>query len=268
MSTGFPNLALTDADLHGLVDDCVPTSRRAETMRRLAASPADRSRFEAWRDQNDLIRSAFRDVDKEPLPVSLDLRSPPRLLCIPAVEAALVSEPIREINSTAPRRLATGLVTTLVVVAGLGVCWLLLQSGAGSQSSGVGLRGSVDALLANQAEQAVATAASATDVVTRPTGALPTATIPDLTSAGFAFTNAERLSSEPGGLVFHYQAPSSERLAITVARVPRSVLDGPVRIGNSFGWRHGENLYAIAGTVSSDRLKDIAESVKSTLAER
>lgn len=265
MGAGLPSLALGDADLHGLVDDCVPASRRAETMRKLAASPADRTRFESWRDQNDLIRSAFRDVDRESLPVCLDLRSPPRLQCIPAVESRLAAEPIRDVKSAAPQRGVAALVTSVVVAAGLGVSWLLLQSGA--QSPSVDLRGSVDALLAAQAEQAVTAAASATEVVPQPTGTLPAATIPDLTSAGFAFTNAERLPSDPGGLVFHYQASSSERLAITVARSRRSVLDGPVRIGNSFGWRRGENLYAIAGTVPTDRLRDIAETIKSSLAE-
>lgn len=247
--------SLSEADLHGLVDGHLESDRRGDILRRLAASPADRALVEAWQEQNDLIRSAFVDVEKEPLPVSLDLAPPPRLRCISRIESA-ASKP-------APVRRAhiAGLATILLVAAGLGGSWMLLDAAAKDpEFANLQLRGTIDETLAGRAAQALDVGAS------RPprqapalAGALPTTTIPDLGPSGFSLTSAETEATEPASLVFHYQNAAAERLVISVARAPQDAPTmPPTAIGKTYSWHRRDNAFAIAGTVRPDRLRAIA----------
>ena len=101
--------ALAEAELHGLVDGRVAPGRRADLLRRLAGSPADRLVVEAWQDQADLLREAFREVPTEALPAALDL-APPRLRSVDVNRAHKTSA------SKAPARHGGGAAITAALV--------------------------------------------------------------------------------------------------------------------------------------------------------
>jgi anti-sigma factor RsiW len=65
---------IDDADLHSFVDNELDPARKQSILSRLAASPADAARAEAWRRQNDALRAAFADILTEPAPPSLSPR--------------------------------------------------------------------------------------------------------------------------------------------------------------------------------------------------
>ena len=105
--------------MHGLVDGRVEPARRADLLRRLAGSPADRAVVEAWQDQADLIREAFREVSTEMLPVALDL-APPRLRSVDVDRLHKSSAP------KAPVRHGGGAAITaaLLITIGLTLSWM------------------------------------------------------------------------------------------------------------------------------------------------
>lgn len=64
-------LPVTEADLHAYVDGLLPESRRAEIEAYLAARPEEAERLQAYRNQNDALRTLFNPVLSEPVPVRL-----------------------------------------------------------------------------------------------------------------------------------------------------------------------------------------------------
>ena len=67
-------LAVTEAELHALVDGLLPESRRIEVEAYLAAHPDDALRVKAWRDQNQALHELFDPVLAESLPTRLRQR--------------------------------------------------------------------------------------------------------------------------------------------------------------------------------------------------
>lgn len=266
MTTGFPFLAETD--LHGLVDGYIEPDRRVEALRRLAASPADRARVEAWQGQNDLLRSAFAGIVREPLPPVLDLTAKAQLHCIPANDAPIVAPPgVVEPVPSRRRRVGGAFAAVAVIAAGLWGSWALLdQAGTDDALESATLRGSVDAALVARSSEAVKLAAAAPSAAPRRAAqSLPTTDIPDLHAAGFSFAGAD-IAAEPMSIVFRYQNGGDERVAVTVAARGRAV-DGagraaPVRIGNAYSWHKGNKAYAIAGTVRPGRLRALATALQ------
>lgn len=259
-STSF----VSEAELHGLVDGHIEANRRAGILRRLAASPADRVRLEAWREQSDLIRDAFAEVEREPLPVSLDLTPPPRLLCLPGREPPRLGQ---RPSAGARGRVAAGLATLILMGAGLGGSWILMDSAWKDQeSAGPRLRGTTDETLASRAVRALDLGAREThDKGHAPAlaRALPTSVIPDLGSVGFSLTSAEAEAAEPASLVFRYRNAAAERLVISVARARGDLPAAPLaRLGETFSWHRHDNVFAIAGTVSPERLRAIAVALQ------
>lgn len=259
------SIFIVDADLHGLVDGHIEPDRRAETLRRLAASPADRARVEAWQSQNDQLRSAFAGVDREPLPFVLDVTAKPRLQAIGANDSPLVDQ-IGAVRKASARRRPVGLAiaTILVIAAGLGGTWLVLDSADTDESiSAAQLRGSVDATLATRSAEALGQMAPA--AVSPDSGAkLPSTDIPDLRASGFSFTGAEVTAAEPASILFRYQNAAAERVAVSVARAtPNDVAKAPpVPIGSAYSWHKRDNAFAIAGTLRPARLRAIAVALQ------
>ncbi len=249
---------LAEADLHGLVDGHLDAGRRADVLRRLAASPADRALVESWQEQNDLIRASFGDVAREILPVTLDL-APPRLRCVD-VDA---SGPIAALASGNRNRAGTTLLATALVVAiGLAGSWLLIdQASRGYIPADARLRGSLDATLADRAATAID--AGVAGEIQRSAG-LPTTRIPDLSAAGFVLTGATTEPTAPASIVFRYRDATNRQVAISVGRAPRgSVTSAPTLIGNSYTWHRRDAAYALAGTLPSARLREIAVALQS-----
>ncbi len=267
----FTQASLSDAEVHGLVDGQVDGDKRSEILRRLAASPADRQRVEAWQDQNELIRSAFASVEKEPLPVALNLTAP--LLTTPPVHTiALGGLPIKATSTPAPRfRNAAGLAAVLIVASGLGGLWLMLETAERNEpTSGLVFRSSIDDSLADQADAALDREIASAAPVAAGLNALPTTDIPDLSAAGFAFASAEASPTEPAALLFHYSNAAAERVVVGISRAPRSpgdpVSGAPLRNGRTLTWRRGPYSYAIVGTVAPEQLRVIAALVEESTA--
>lgn len=264
MTAGFPFLA--EPDLHGLVDGFIEPERRVEALRRLAASPADRARVEAWQGQNDLLRSAFAGIVREPVPPMLDLTAKAQLHCIPANDAPIVAPPgVVEPAPSRRRRVAGAFAAVTVIAAGLWGSWALLdQAGTNDALQGATLRGSVDAALAARSSEAVKLAAVAPSAAPRRAAeSLPTTDIPDLHAAGFSFAGADAMA-EPVSIVFRYQN-GGERVAVSVAtRAPSGEAGSatPVRIGDGYSWHKGNKAYAIAGTVRPGRLRALATALQ------
>ena len=251
--------SLAEGDLHQLVDNRLESDRRAEVLRRLALSPADRARVEAWREQNELIRSAFGGITHEALPPVLDIAPAKHVHCITQVDPLTLEAPRLE----RARRGAAMLATILLIAAGLGVSWLSLNAGKREGIAAAPLRGTIDAAVASRASQALGD-----DTRMRQSGAgsaddaLPTTIIPDLTQSGFNLTSVESDTTAPASLVFHYRNADAERLVISVARAQGGISAAPIGVGRTFSWHRHDKAYAIVGTIAPERLRDIALSLQ------
>ena len=268
---------LSEAELHGLVDGQIEAERRADVLRRAAKSVIDRERIEAWQGQAELIRAAFRGIDKEVVPPALDLQPPVRLLCLPPAlaarsEAADVA-PLTVVVSDRPKmwRLAVAGLTVLVVGGGLFVTarvsgmWPSGHFAMQSKSAEL-LSGTVEDVLAGRTAGALA-ATLESSAPAKPV-AMPTTSIPDLTSIGFTLSGAKSQVGELVSLVFRYRNAADEQIVIGVARAPGEWRQGvPGAFDDVVVWRVGGKAYAIGGTLRPDRLRAIAASLRDEAIE-
>ncbi|WP_368669984.1 anti-sigma factor, partial [Beijerinckia sp. L45] len=198
MAYGAPPSAFSDAELNGLVDSQLDTMRQAEVTERLKSYAAERARVAAWREQNDLLKASFSEVENELIPLSLSLTPPPRLKCITSDSwsgprpAAIVAP--QASSGTAPRSWR-GILTFGVLACFVGAvgCWLIAEHAASVELPLVlTATGRPDGLLVTPGFEGF-------DNAPREKGAgpgtsrtlireLPTPTIPDLGNAGFSFT--------------------------------------------------------------------------------
>ena len=264
---------LSEAELHGLIDGHLEADRRADILRRAAASTTDRDRIEAWQEQADLIRRAFRGVDKEAVPSTFDLQSPARLLSLPPLSptntknneddvAPLVIVP----NRARWRQCAVGGITVAIIASGLAGAWFAAASSPIGSDLTTTARDTVEDILAARTA-AVLAAAPPTDLPTKPV-AMPTSSIPDLTSVGFTLSGADTQPGEPVSLVFRYRNGAAEQIVIGVARAPHDWQRGlPGANRDVVVWRVGGKAYAIAGTLRPERLRAIAASLRDEAIE-
>lgn len=251
---------LNDAEIHGLVDGRIEAGRRADVLRRLANSPTDRARVEAWQEQNDLIRSAFFGIDKEPIPVTLRLVAPPTLHCVPAAEPALVEDPAPQ-RASGRQIVFSTLLGTLLVAGSVGGGWMLIQP-ADDRSQ------VIDVSFERPGDDAAATASPDTDVTgsIRPRSALATNTIPDLSTLGFVFTSAETLITDPSVVMFHYRDKLSDHVRVQVGPLAgrQRSKEASAQDGKTLAWQSAGRSYALTGTVRPDRLQAIRTLLQSS----
>ena len=255
-----PASLLSDADLHGLVDGHVDPDRRADVLRRAAASPRDRALVEAWQDQNDLICALFAGVEREPLPRALDLRTPPQLHAIPLDEAvpAAAAKPARW------RSVVMGAATMSLVTAGLAGSWYFSGLPAESMRTPAVRASGGERMLADRTVAALAFGeldATSTAAIAEPP---PTAVIPDLSGGGFTFTGAEARDVAPRTVIFRYRNSLDERVAIGATRSAAGDSE-PAQRDGGFLWCGRGVAYAIYGTVAPDRLRAMALSLNAGL---
>ena len=255
-----PTSLLSDADLHGLVDGHVDPDRRADVLRRAAASPRDRALVEAWQDQNDMIRELFAGVEREPLPRSLDLRTPPQLHAIPLDEVA----PSPVAKPAGWRRFAMGAATLSFVVAGLAGSWYFSGLPVDDTRTPMARASGGERMLADRTVAALAFGeldATPAAVIAEPP---PTDVIPDLSGGGFTFTGAEARDVAPRTVIFRYRNNLDERVAIGATRSAAGDSE-PAQRDGGFTWRGRGVAYAIYGTVVPDRLRTMALSLNAGL---
>ncbi len=226
---------LADAELHGLVDGRVEPGRRADLLRRLAASPADRAILEAWQGQADLIREAFREVPTEALPAALDL-APPRL-------RGVDPDRLQKVGATsAPARHGSGaaIATALLITIGLTLSWM-----AGSR------------------DDAAATAETAQASTTDAALPFPTFRVPDLSKSGWRLADVTSDAADPATLVLRYRDAGGGRVALKIARNGPDIGAMPLeQVGGSLTWRSPTAAFTLDGTVAPDRLRAIAAALR------
>jgi anti-sigma factor RsiW len=263
-----PSHFVLDADLHGLVDGCLDADRRTEALKRLAGSPADRARVEAWQAHNETLRSAFAGVHREPLPAMLDLVTKPRLQCIPANDAALVQS-YGEVARAPVRHDRVGFIfgMLLVIAAGLGTTWLMFDaSDQDDDAASVKPRLPIETVLATRSSDALAQPpVTPIPPPFRDGDRMPTTQIPDLRGLGFSFVSAEANSTDPASILFRYQAGTADSIVVSVARSPQQDQDSaaaPTHIGNAYTWRRRDQTFSIAGSLRPARLRAIAVALQ------
>ena len=64
---------VTEADLHGFLDEEIGPERRAKVAEHLEQKPLDAALIDTWRTQNEMVRGAFTRIAREPIPLSLSL---------------------------------------------------------------------------------------------------------------------------------------------------------------------------------------------------
>jgi anti-sigma factor RsiW len=67
---------VTEADLHGFLDEEIGPERRAKVAEHLEQKPLDAALIDTWRTQNEMVRGAFTRIAREPIPLSLSLSQP------------------------------------------------------------------------------------------------------------------------------------------------------------------------------------------------
>ena len=221
----------------------------------------------AWRDQNDLLRATFADVEKEPIPVSLRL-------AIPKLRCVSDDETLEEAPSSAGEAPPSGKGPgTVVLVAGL----LLAALGIGGSLLLVDHPASTATgplVLALDDDDGLSTPFSISGIKKRLGDAngqdararmLPTATIPDLGGAGFEFVSATVRHGNPPTLVFHYEDQSAKSLTLRVTRdgdtTPAAIRPAPME--HAVSWRQGGRAFSLSGAVDGARLDKIAAMLRS-----
>ncbi len=253
---------LSDAELHGLIDGQIEVHHRADILRRAAASTIDRERIGSWQSQCELIRAAFQSVDREPLPSALDLRAPARLHAVPPsrTSAFLDDAPPIVAAGRSRNRLILPSLAALIAAAGLVATWL-----AGGFSLAYPDAASPDEVLARRTS-GENPAVPIDGMAIQTPSAMPTATIPDLTTLGFTLTEAEVQTGEPSSMLFHYRNAGFQQITLGVSRsdqtLPPADASRPVSVGKSLVWHVGTRAYALAGDLQRDQLRALVPVVR------
>ncbi len=250
---------IAEADLHAFVDGRLTVDRRADVLRLIASSRADRALIEAWQDQNDALRGLFASVDREPLPAALNLAPLPFLRL---ADHPIAPEPALA-GSRGNGKAYVALATAAVLLAGVAGAWTLSGTSGVDEVVDGSARSSIEEGLATRAVTDLAGGDGTAGTALHPEGGhLPTTTIPDLGRAGFGLIRAE-MAVMPESLVFHYGNAANDRVVISVARAAnRSSNAAPMRIGAAWSWHRHDKAYALAGTMSASRLHALAAALQ------
>lgn len=227
------DLAFDDADLHGLVDGRLDPARAAALSDSLASDPDVCARLDAWRRQNDSLRTMFSAVLFEPVPVRLlPLVMPPR-------DRAASLFTLKGFGARPSGVLATIAIGSALVGFALGALTSLGTDGFGLAQA----RGSAPSLDATSgardlASRAVDAHRTFIDDLVRPgetaSGEAPKLArwverrlgsgvrLPDLARQGWSFVGANIVPGRHGPAAFLAYAKASDRLGLTVSREPLS----------------------------------------------
>lgn len=257
---------LNEAELHGLVDGQVEASRRAELLRRAAASAVDRERIESWQEQADMIRVAFRGVEREQMPAVLDLRPPTRLQCVPDARAANSNLGPKRGRPQQNRNLVGFAAALAVACLMVIVCWSggLMAPGPHATSA---VRGPW--VVGSLGERPTVTTSAPTRASPMPPVAIamPATTIPDLTFAGFTFRSAETRLEPRLALILRYGDALAEKLDVTITKAAADADAAADARAENLVWRNGTARYAVSGSLGRERLRAIAAALRDELQD-
>ena len=162
-------------------------------------------------------------------------------------------------------RFAEIALTTVVVVAGLAGAWTASTVAPSARGPTLTPRATLDEALARHAMAALSGKVPAS--VGAEAAAMPTTSIPDLTSFGFSFSAAEMRAGAPASMIFRYRNGAAEQIAVAVTRAPGANLRALETRYDAFVWRAGPSAYAIAGSMDRDRLRAVAVSLRNAVLD-
>jgi anti-sigma factor RsiW len=258
---------IREEDLHAFVDGECEAAIAEAVLRHLAESPADQARIAAWRRQNARLRATFAELAHAPQPSKP--ASPPGLHVV-------APPPPRQ----RPARRRGWYAAALFLAFGLGLTlgtalWLegLPQAWHAATRPSTHVAGAADV----ESARVVAPIAQAlTEALPHAEGSVPsepgdqiTLQSPNLAAIGLELTGAHVMArqSEPlGCFVF---AGGDERFVLCIAEVPNGAALDIRKVAAPatavIAWQEGARLYALSGSVSSDRLVEVAHAIRVAL---
>jgi anti-sigma factor RsiW len=272
-SGGLDGGPITEADLHGYVDQQLTPERHIQVEKYLSARPGERQRVQEWQQQNSLLRGFLNPVLEEPLPMQLPLK--------------------RAAAGHSWRGLAAGLA---IAVVSAGSAWVVrgsvedeavrlaldrsvrMTAAGSSDLSGFARRAAVAHVVyspdvrrpvevsADQEQQLVTWLSKRLGTAVKP---------PSLQRIGYELIGGRLLPGETGPVAqFMYHDTTGQRLTLYVTREvpvmdnqPESAFrfgqDGPV---NVFYWVEKNFGYAISSGADRKELTRVSQEVHRQLA--
>lgn len=284
--------AFDDADLNGFVDGRIDPARAAALAESLSSDPQARARIDAWKRQNESLRTMFASVLFEPLPVRLLPGAIPTRN--PKAPAARPREPEAHEAAPPPGRLAGVVVTTSLGMALVGFVIGALGS-LGTDGFGLGDRlatgwrhaaaGRIPAsgALAERAAQAhriylgdgirqvELTAAEEPKLLRWLEHRLGApARIPDFSRLGLSFVGGRILPGPQGAEAFLVYGNGAERLGLLLSRSPTPPTEPAVRRGAAepiavASWSGGGFSYAVTSDRGADWLARNSQALRDSV---
>ena len=288
------DMAFDDADLNAFVDGRIEPARAAALSESLASDHQARARIDAWKRQNENLRTMFASVLFEPLPVRLlpGTLSAPGPAPAPRGGAGWRREKAAREPAPPSGRVAGALVTTSLGMALVGFVLGALASlgtdgfGLGDRLGAVGRhappeRAAAAAPLGERAAQAhriylgdatrqvELTAAEEPKLLRWLQHRLAApARIPDLGRLGWTFLGGRVLPGPQGAEAFLVYGNGTERLGLTVSRgqvaeaAPRPGPAGPIAVST---WSDGSFSYAVTTDRGGDWLDRNGEALRESV---
>lgn len=217
---------------------------RARVEEHLHHHSGDAARVEAWRRQDELLREAYGDIARQPLPSRLQ-------------------ESLQQPERSHPR---FALAASLMI--GIAVGWLVAQIEYSPEG------GDTDASLAEQTAEKLTGANEHIDTGTIAAGnagetLLPEGA-PDLSSIGLTATGNVSLDDPSAGLRrYEYRDASGRTLQLLVTRDSRvdpasvyTLRNGDFTLAY---WHQGDSTYLLSGAIEPERLQTLAHETMATL---
>jgi len=286
MSSVFP--AISEEDLHALVDGELDGPRQEAVLRHVAVSPADQAKVDGWRQQNMRLRAAFASVSLEPVPLALSFALCATVLPVPNAPQPPTAKPGRR----EPWFVGAVAATLIFALFFGGAIWLELSKPWTVASSPSHPEAAVfDApAVARQLAQALAQNVPADH--SRQSGLRRDASAvlqsPNLIGLGLRLTAATVVAFDGGPLgCFAFLGNGEDRFVLCIAgtardtgfdfrtlRAPSAAPLDEVRSNQSkasdaalaISWQDQALLYALAGSVDTDQLRDTARRIRAALA--
>ena len=259
-------IPVAETDLHAYADGQLPEMRRLMIEAHLAARPDDLARVNAWKRDNEALRTLLNPVLNEPIPVRLPLvpsrRTLPWRQLAMAASIAFVSASAGwlmrgAINEEGPQSLASVAVEQRQAVAGFA-----RRAAVAHVVYSPDVRRPVE-IGADQEDQLVAWLSKRLDTPLKP---------PHLGRVGYELIGGRLLPGEQGPVAqFMYHDADGQRLTLYVTRETKATgdtafrfaQDGPV---NVFYWVDGRFGYAISAGADKNALHLVAQEVYRQLA--
>ena len=272
-SSGSSGPPITEADLHGYVDQQLTPARRAEVDQYLSGRPDERQRVQDWQQQNDLLRGLLDPVLDEPLPPRLPLRA--RGIGVPwrglaagfaiAMVSASSAWMVRGSVDGEAARLALARSASMTASSSTDLTGFARRAAVAHVVYSPDVRRPVE-VGADQEQQLVSWLSKRLGSAVKP---------PSLQAIGYELIGGRLLPGDSGPVAqFMYHDATGQRLTLYVTREvpklagqPESAFrfgqDGPV---NVFYWVDKAFGYAISGGADRQELMRVSQEVYRQLA--